>query len=340
MSQFSLEFQPIRSSLYTGNELLSGFDPNTSGSFAEMRDFLIYRDYIRKGGADSGDFLSTMLQSLHDTSITNARRAYLESQKCVAMMGGHDMARNDPAFAQIALLSRELTRHGFLVASGGGPGAMEASHLGAFYANAPDATLLDAISHLSSVPKLPGGLSAIVDASGTPNLALVAQVHAWLKVAVELLAGVQKPGVSLGVPTWRYGQEPFTPFASGIAKYFQNSIREDGLVSIGSHGIIFAEGKAGTIQEIFQNSTNNYYASFGTFTPMVFLGGRYWRDVYPVLAVLEKLFTPDQVQKYILVTDEIENAVEFIERSGVSATGVPRPSLLRQASLRAPGLFS
>src|ERR1035441_8704757 len=47
---------------------------------------------------------------------------------------------------------------------------------------------------------------------------------------------------------------------TNIGKYFQNSIREDGLVSLGTHGIVFAEGKAGTIQEVFQNATQNYYS--------------------------------------------------------------------------------
>ena len=43
-------------------------------------------------------------------------------------------------------------------------------------------------------------------------------------------------GESLGVPTWVYVDEPTTGFATHIAKYFTNSIREDGLLAIARSG--------------------------------------------------------------------------------------------------------
>jgi hypothetical protein len=52
------------------------------------------------------------------------------------------------------------------------------------------------------------------------------------------------------------------------------------------------EGKAGTIQEIFQDATQNYY---GTFCPMVFLsspadaGQHYWEKTLPVRGLIESL---------------------------------------------------
>ncbi len=60
---------------------------------------------------------------------------------------------------------------------------------------------------------------------------------------------------SIGIPTWLYGHEPPAPFATHIAKYFANSVREDGLLTIAKHGVIFAPGSAGTTQEIFQDAT-------------------------------------------------------------------------------------
>src|SRR5207237_446994 len=59
---------------------------------------------------------------------------------------------------------------------------------------------------------------------------------------------------SLGVPTWFYGHEQPNIFATYIAKYFENSVREEGLLSIASRGVIFAEGSAGTLEEIYQNA--------------------------------------------------------------------------------------
>jgi predicted Rossmann-fold nucleotide-binding protein len=114
------------------------------------------------------------------------------------------------------------------------------------------------------------------------------------------------------VPTWRYGNEPSTSFATHIAKYFQNSIREDGLLAIAQQGIVFSKGKAGTMQEIFQNGAQNFYRMHGFFSPMVLLGVDHWTKKYSIVGVLESLFKND-FKKYVLVTDDLEEAAEFIE---------------------------
>jgi predicted Rossmann-fold nucleotide-binding protein len=335
MAGFNLPFQPIRATLYNPSELLAGYDLGRPESFAETTDFLIYRDFIAKGGASSGDYLVNMLQSLHDNSMTQGLRLLLSDKKCVATMGGHDMSRNEPAYKQIADLSRILSQAGYLMASGGGPGAMEATHVGALFSTRPKEEHTAAIRSLGKAPTLPAGLSAIVDKNGQPNMDLVRTANSWFRVAVEIASSVKNPGASLGVPTWKYGHEPFTPFASTISKYFQNSIREDGLTSFASYGIIFAPGKAGTIQEIFQNATNNYYLSFGTFTPMIFLVKKYWTSTYPVMSVLGKLFTVDQMKKHVLVTDSIEEAARFITGSSPKQIRYAHPSFALQAQVRA-----
>jgi hypothetical protein len=52
--------------------------------------------------------------------------------------------------------------------------------------------------------------------------------------------------------------EPPSPFPTDIGKYFQNSVREDGLLAVAKHGIIFAQGKAGTLQEdLFEDAAQN-----------------------------------------------------------------------------------
>ena len=81
---------------------------------------------------------------------------------------------------------------------------------------------------------------------------------------------------SLGIPTWLYGHEPPNAFATAIAKYFANSVREDGLLAIAKAGVIYSPGSAGTIQEIFQDACQNHYITQGVASPMVFLGSAYW----------------------------------------------------------------
>jgi predicted Rossmann-fold nucleotide-binding protein len=126
---------------------------------------------------------------------------------------------------------------------------------------------------------------------------------------------------SVGVPTWFYGHEPPNPFASHIAKFFENSLREEGVLAIATHGVIFAEGNAGTVQEIFQDACQNYYATHGAAAPMILLGSRYWnrkadveadggaKSVWPLLKQLgdEKAFG-----HLLRLSDDLEEIVSFI----------------------------
>ena len=45
------------------------------------------------------------------------------------------------------------------------------------------------------------------------------------------------------------------PFATHYGKYFQNSIREEALVSNSRAGIIYGQGGGGTLREVFQDVT-------------------------------------------------------------------------------------
>ena len=79
--------------------------------------------------------------------------------------------------------------------------------------------------------------------------------------------------------------EPISQFASHIAKYFSNSIREAGMLAVATAGIVFAPGGAGTMQEIFQDGAQNASDGFGR-RAMAFLDARHYRretGLYPAL---------------------------------------------------------
>jgi predicted Rossmann-fold nucleotide-binding protein len=293
---------------------MSGFDPLHPESFAKTLDFQIYHSYVAEGGAMSENYFASMMQSLHDNSITQALRVLLAGKRCVAIMGGHQLQRNEPLYEQITVLSRAFTRSGLLVASGGGPGAMEATHLGAALANEPDEALPAALARLAEHPSLPGILKNMMAADATFDPTVIAAAHGWYRPAVEIWRSLTSPGASLAVPTWHYGHEPTSPLATHIAKYFQNSIREDGLLAIATQGIVFAPGKSGTIQEIFQDANQNYYRVFKVFSPMVLLDTHYWTVTHPVEPLMRSLFAPSDYERFILVTDSLEEAREFIEK--------------------------
>ena len=131
-------------------------------------------------------------------------------------MGGHGMERGPGDYAKVARIARELCRRGFLLASGGGPGAMEATHVGCWFVERTDAEMSEAIEALARAPRY-----------DDPR---------WLSQAFEVRArwplddAVAREHVSVGIPTWLYGHEPPNAFSTHVAKYFANSVREEGLV--------------------------------------------------------------------------------------------------------------
>jgi predicted Rossmann-fold nucleotide-binding protein len=111
-----------------------------------------------------------------------------------------------------------------------------------------------------------------------------------------------------------YGHEPSTPFATHIAKYFDNAIREDGILTIAMGGVIYTPGSAGTMQEIFQDAVQNHYLSFGYASPMVFLGEKYWMEEMPVYPMLQELLEKGKYRNLLLsISDDTKRVIAEIE---------------------------
>ena len=266
-------FNPYPKSLYDRQSLYEHYDPRQPESYQRTPDKQIY-DHFVSVGKEYANIMETLAQRLHDHSITDALHDFLArypEKKVVAVMGGHNLSRDSENYGKVVRLSQWLTERGFLMVSGGGPGAMEATHLGAWLAGQPEATRVAALQHLSQSPRYN-------DAG-------------WLSTAFELLEQYPESVYnSVGIPTWGYGHEPPTPFATHIAKYFANSIREEGLLAVAKGGVVFAPGSAGTLQEIFQDMAQNHYETFDYASPMVFLDTQYWsfdRPIYPVIELMK-----------------------------------------------------
>jgi len=211
---------------------------------------------------------------------------------------------------------------------------MEAANLGAFLAPYDDAQLSDTLKTLAQTPE-----------SGAPH------TDDWLRTAAaargKLLGGDWKAparpeSANLGIPTWLYGHEPPNLFATAIGKYFFNSVREDGLISIASGGIVFGPGAAGTVQEVFQNATLNYY-TFNKYkpTPMIFFGRDFWdpagfdgktpqpldpdrKPVFPLIQSLARRGQPP-FENMLLLSDDPDEIISFLLHAGTTlkaASGV------------------
>ena len=273
------EFPLHRPKLYSPMEIFAGFDPSQANGYEGTFDYKVYKQYseIHKKRSDSIDV--NLARRLHDHSISDALYEQLESRKVVAVMGGHGMERSDPFYYAVAKISRALTKAGFLMISGGGPGAMEATHLGAYFAQKPEYELTAAIDILRVRP---------ANAEPEKEYNDPDWLHRAWRVLEEfpLEPDALEQSKSIGIPTWLYGHEPPAVFATHIAKYFANSVREDNLLMVADHGVIYAPGSAGTTQEIFQDAAQNHYGSSGYYAPMVLLGEHHWthkRPVWPLL---------------------------------------------------------
>ncbi len=321
--KFDLPFDPIRSNLYTTDELYLGIRPGDVKSFVLTPDFAIYKFWVSAGKSRPNDYIVPMMQALHDNSITQALLDFVKGSQVLGIMGGHNLRRSDPDYAKIARIARQMSKNGFLIMTGGGPGAMEAAHLGAWYRNATNLKFSSALQKMASAKpqRFPIQAGSVVSPKGKVDMDIATSIAAWLRIAFEVKEDLKKiGGRSLGVPTWQYGHEPSTPFASSIAKYFENSVREDGLVTVASGGIIYAQGSAGTIQEIFQDACVNFYGT-RPFSPMVFLNVDYWENKYPVIRVLQGIFKSEQFEKYVHVTDDEESAIKFLTKFQNPRTG-------------------
>ncbi|MFI1357543.1 LOG family protein [Streptomyces sp. NPDC020898] len=285
-----LPFDPYRGHLYSPHELFAGLDKG----YERTPDALAYA-WFQLTKAD-GDIFASMLRSVHDDAISDALDELLYGTRVVGVMGGHAMARGTEAYAGAARLGRELTRAGFTVATGGGPGAMEAANLGAYAAPFEDAMLDKACELLAGAPSF---APSITD---------------WARAAFEVRSRWPKGGSSVGIPTWFYGHEPPNAFASHIAKYFANATREDGLLARSNAGIVFLPGAAGTVQEIFDNATPNYYESRGEPTPMVLVNRAHWTERLPAWPLLQALARERAMEDRIALVDRIEDAPEALKR--------------------------
>jgi len=288
-----LPYRAFRSTLYTPEELLDGYERGRPASFFESsRDARIYHHYRDSRGAS---ILEALAQRLHDFSIDDAKHDLLASAHAarrVAIMGGHAMRRDDPSFAAVASIAQRLCRAGYFLISGGGPGAMEATNLGAWLGDRDDGAVAEAVAMLAGAP-------SYRDAG-------------WIESALACKAAFADGRRSLGIPTWFYGHEPSNLFSTHVAKYFSNSLREDGLLAIARHGVVFAPGSAGTVQEIFMDAAQNHYGTFELVSPMVFLDRRYWHEVRPVAELLAKLSEGRQYAEMIRFADTPEEVVGAI----------------------------
>lgn len=297
----SVPVDPYRARLYRPEELYVGL---TSGGYQATPDARAYA--WSRDARLAHDVHVTMLRAIHDDSMGDALDEVLEGRSTVGVMGGHALARGTPAYAAAAALGVGLAGAGHTVLTGGGPGAMEAASLGAWLRDPND--LPEALAELAAEPRF----------AQDPT--------AWATVAMRLrnrLRARYFPQVdhdaaprAIGIPTWFYGHEPPQVFCDGIAKYFSNALREDGLIRRCRAGVVVLPGAAGTVQEIFQAITPMFYApqsaTADQIPPLVLVGRQHWSIAVPVWRAIQAIAQERPMAHRIHLVDDVEDALAVL----------------------------
>src|SRR3954452_16011766 len=276
--------------LYIRDDLMAGW--HRGADHSKTLDGRIYA-YVKARGGRAPDMEEGLAQRTHDHFIDVALASFLmaTARPVVGIMGGSRTVAADPNYRRVVRLTAELTRRGYLVVGGGGLGIMEAANLGAYLADRSDADRQGAVDALASAPPWS------TDPAG------------YMGVADDIRQRFAPGGDSLAIPAWVNAGEPISQFASHIAKYFSNSIREDGMLAVATAGIVFAPGGAGTMQEIFQDAAQNAYRTFGR-SPMTFLDTRHYRAATGLYPALQRQATRLGFDDLLSLDDEPEQILQ------------------------------
>ena len=270
---------------------------------AELYDALHWPDsldgrayaWVQGDGDERG--AHALAGTLHDHAVDEALARWREGRRLVGVMGGHRAERGDATYRDAARLGRLLALPdgpALTVATGGGPGAMEAANLGARLATYDTGVLDEALAALARVPTY------------RPS------IDAWVLLALDVVARWPEATPSLGIPTWHYGHEPPGAFATAVAKYVRNATREAILLQVCDAGIVFLPGAGGTVQEVFQDACENYYADEASVAPMVLVGRRYWTEELPAWPLLRALARGRAMEAHVHLVDTVEEAAAVV----------------------------
>ena len=80
-------------------------------------------------------------------------------------------------------------------------------------------------------------------------------------------------------------------------------------------GIVFLPGAGGTVQEVFQDACENYYADESSVAPMVLVGREHWTETLPAWPLLRALARGRAMEDHVHLVDTVDEAAELVAAS-------------------------
>ena len=304
-SQKSLPFDKSRIELYSREKLWKGYDSDLTLNLSF--DWKVFK-YYTSSSKYNPPIDELQAQRSHDSGMDYAINRYFlndktgmpTNKKIIVILGSHSELRNSVWYKKVANLAFDLTKSGYFIVTGGGPGLMEAAHLGAYMAYYEKSELNEALS--------------ILDESSIPTDSSKKQYEMldyWEKSRI-VIKKFPRGADSLGIPTWFYGHEGANAFSTYVAKYFSNALREEKICALGFYGTIFAPGGPGTMQEAFMDAAQNGYGSYNWYSPMIFFSDL--QVATDMQSLINSTTTPAYKQlKMVAKTTEASNVIKFLK---------------------------
>ena len=247
-----------------------------------------------------------VVRASHDATIDAAVARFVRGRRIVGVMGGHALERDDRLYRRVAELGRAVDPVGSVRRDrrrARGDGGRQPRRL------------------VRAVPRRRRSTTRSSLLTATASYA--EHPEGYFRERVGGARRWPDGGDSLGVPTWVYVDEPTTGFATHIAKYFTNSIREDGLLAIARSGVVYAPGGAGTEQEIFTDTAQNSLTLYEVRSPVVLFGRRLLRGRTAGARRPRCGGKPTSSggRELVAVCDEPDEVVAFIEAHDPDAAG-------------------
>lgn len=228
-----------------------------------------------------------MLSDLDTNKALKHHFSEVPKEQVIGVMGAASLPRGTKVYRETALMGKHLRENNYVIITGGGTGAMEASHLGVWFAGRTDNELKQAIDELQNAPL-----------ASDPN---------YMKLASEIKHKYPRilPGHDIGFSTFVFLDNPPNAFSHFSVVYFNDALREQALLRASTGAVIFVAGGAGTNFELhFALAQNAYQPVSSTDRPLILLGKAHW----------EKKLSP-RLRSKVQVMDEIENVIRFLNKT-------------------------